>query len=123
MAKNKAGKHFLGQDGHKRLNCAEAIIEAFKGKLSTDEQALLCKGGGRSPEGLCGAYCSAKHLLQKNCPDKVKEFTKSFIEQAGSLNCQEIRSGKKLSCLGCVEKAAEFVETTCANASKSAKSS
>ncbi|MFH1826578.1 MAG: C-GCAxxG-C-C family protein [bacterium] len=110
MSKEKAKKHFLGQDNHPRLNCADAILAAFKNRLSTDEQSTLCKGGGQSPGGVCGAYCAANHLLEKNRPDKVAEFTRTFISQAGSLDCRQIRKLKKLSCAGCVEKAAEFVE-------------
>ena len=35
---------------------------------------------------------------------------KYFIEQAGAVKCYEIRTCKKLSCLGCVEKGAAFLQ-------------
>jgi hypothetical protein len=59
MPIEKAKKHFLGKEGHERLDCAQAILNL-----------------------------------------------------AGSLKCDEIRKLKKLSCLGCVEKAAEFLHSS-----------
>jgi len=108
MPIDKAKKHFLGKDGHERLNCADAILKAFD-ELDPGSKDKLCKGGGRSPNGECGAYCAAKTILEGKDPGKVEELKKYFEDLAGSLKCDEIRSRRKLSCLGCVEKAAEFL--------------
>lgn len=110
MPVNKAKKHFLGIDNHKRLNCADAIRQAFT-ELDQETKEVLCKGGGRSPDGECGALCAAKSILKKHHPQQVKELDKFFLELAGSKNCDEIRSLKKLSCLGCVEKSAEYLHS------------
>jgi len=113
MSIEKAKKHFLGKEGHARLNCVQSILTAFKDKVSFDEKTmakLASYGGGNAPEGLCGAYYAAKCLLEKNLPNKLQELETFFRNAAGSLKCKEIRQMKKLSCLGCVEKAAEFVD-------------
>ncbi|MFA4905142.1 MAG: hypothetical protein WC645_01420 [Candidatus Margulisiibacteriota bacterium] len=110
MPIEKAKKHFLGKEGHERLDCAKAILKAFE-HLDPEMKETLCKGGGRAPGGDCGAYCAAKHLLVKNCPEKLNEFENHFENLAGSLKCDAIRKLRKLSCLGCVEKAAEFLHS------------
>lgn len=106
----KAKKHFLGKDGHERLNCAGAILKAFE-HLNTSVKDALSHGHGTAPGGECGAYYAAKYLLSKNRPEILKEFEDHFTQLAGSTQCREIRKLKKFSCLGCVEKAAEFLHS------------
>ena len=110
MPIEKAKKHFLGKDSHERLDCARAILRAFA-HLDPESKEILCKGGGRAPGGECGAFCAAAQLLSKKSPEKLKEFEEYFMQLAGSLKCDEIRNLRKLSCLGCVEKAAEFLHS------------
>jgi len=110
MPIERAKNHYLGRKGHERLDCARAILKAFE-HLDAETKDTLCKGSGRAPGGECGAYCAAKHLLAKKHPEKLKEFEEHFIKLAGSLKCDEIRKLRKLSCLGCVEKAAEFLHS------------
>ena len=112
MYGKKARDHYLGKGGKGRLNCAQAVVAAFQERFGfSDAEVLkyLGHGGGGAPGGVCGAYAAAKDLLAKHYPDKVKEFEQFFLGQAGSLSCAEIRGKRELSCLGCVEKAAEFV--------------
>ena len=109
MSIEKAKKHYLGKDGYEKLNCAQSILKVFSG-LDQDQKETLCKGGGQAPGGVCGAFCAAKHLLEKNHSEKLKEFVDYFKNVAGSLNCREIRAMRKLSCVGCVEKAAEYLD-------------
>ncbi|MFH1361996.1 MAG: hypothetical protein ABIH69_05015 [bacterium] len=106
MSAIKAKKHFLGLDKHERLNCAAAVFKAFD-----QEGSCHCQGGGHSPDGKCGAYCAAKCILEKKHPEKLQDFEKFFLDLAGSLGCREIKKLKKLSCLGCVEKSAEYLQT------------
>jgi len=108
MSTDKAKKHFLGQDGHERLNCAEAILAAF-GEMDEADKEKLCRAGGRSPDGECGAICAAKSILAKTNLDLVKEMEDEFINLAGSTKCREIRKLRKLSCVGAVEKSAELL--------------
>jgi len=113
MPIEKAKKHYLGKDGLVRLNCAQSVIKAFMEHFNLSEEEFkkfATYGSGNAPEGLCGAYCAAKHILQKSHPEKLDEFEAFFKEAAGgTLKCKEIRGLRKLSCLGCVEKAATFL--------------
>lgn len=99
---------FLFRKGRK--NCAEAVAEAWQ-KVSGNGLELtvnLAKcGSGRAPQGLCGAIYAAQLVCDE---DKTAELTDRFADAAGSLNCGEIRSMKKLSCTACVELAASLLE-------------
>ncbi|MDD5583665.1 MAG: hypothetical protein PHV55_01230 [Candidatus Omnitrophica bacterium] len=112
MSKEKAKVLFLGTQGHKKLNCGQAIIGAFKEKFNVSD-ATLCEfakyGGGKAPEGLCGALYAAQVILGKH-PDKMKECEVVFLTFAGSAKCKDIRALKKLTCSGCVEKVAQCLE-------------
>jgi hypothetical protein len=113
MRKEKARKHFLGLDGHRRLNCAQAVIKAYHDVFGLQEDEVdgfAGFGGGRAPEGNCGAYQAAHYLLSKKHPDVIDKLAKEFIAAAGSLKCKEVRSLRRLSCLGCVEKAVDLLK-------------
>ena len=112
LSTQHAKDHYLGKNGHQRLNCAQSILAAFKAHFQVGDQEIekfLAHGGGNAPGGVCGAYFAAKSLIKKHHPDKLTEFENFFLAQAGSLKCRDIRQLKKLSCLGCIEKSAEFV--------------
>ncbi|HEX9058797.1 MAG TPA: C-GCAxxG-C-C family protein [Clostridia bacterium] len=111
MEKNKAGDYYLGKEGHNRMNCAQAVICAFKDIFGISDDTIEKfgeYGGGRAPDGLCGAYYAAKYILKEK--EKCAELESYFLNEAGSIKCNEIRSCRRLSCLGCVEKSAEFIE-------------
>ena len=113
MSKEKARAHFLGQHGQRKLNCAQSVIQAFRDAFDVPAQEVdvfAAFGGGKAPEGRCGAYQAAHHLVSEKNPLKATELEQEFLAAAGSLNCKQIRSTRKLSCLGCVEKAAELLE-------------
>lgn len=114
MSANVAKNHFLGKEGFRRLNCAQAVASAFKEKYHLKEETLeafRAFGSGRAPEGLCGAYYAAKYILEENeTSGKADRLERYFLEEAGDIHCSRIRECKKLSCLGCVEKSAEFLE-------------
>jgi hypothetical protein len=112
MPKEKAKNHYLGREGHKRLNCAQAVLAAFRERFGIDEATIeryVSHGGGGAPGGVCGAYAAARHILEKGHPDKLKDLEAFFYGTAGSLKCSEIRKGRKLSCLGCVERTADYL--------------
>ena len=113
MRKIKAKNHFLGKDGHVKLNCAQSVIKAYHDLFNTSAQEVdvfAGLGGGKAPEGKCGAYYAVWQLVLKNNPLKINQLEQDFINAAGSLKCKEIRKQRKLSCLGCVEKAADLLE-------------
>lgn len=113
MTKEKATNYFLGRDGHKKLNCSQSVITAFRDSFNVEDAELnkfSSYGGGRAPEGFCGAYYAAHSLLSKKGVDGIRKLEREFLSSAGSLKCKEIRSLNRLSCLGCVQKVSEVIE-------------
>jgi hypothetical protein len=113
MRKEKARNHFLGKNGHVKLNCAQSVIKAYHDNfdIPTEEiERFVNCGGGKAPGGKCGAYYAAWYLSSKKNHLKINQLEQYFINAAGSLKCKEIRSQRQLSCLGCVEKVADFLE-------------
>ena len=64
-------------------------------------------GGGKAPEGLCGALYAAMLLSPEACRENVR---KKFVEFAGADTCFTLKMRNRTSCIRCVEKAAELVE-------------
>ncbi len=112
-AVNSAKNYYLGKEGYKRMNCAQSVVSAFKKELKIDENIIdsfKSFGGGNAPDGMCGAYYAARYMLQQCSADKqLSELEKYFLNCAGDIKCKEIRLGRKLSCIGCVEKSSEFL--------------
>ena len=113
MSVEKAKAHYIGGSGYRKLNCAQTIINAFKDKFDLPEEMVddlsVC-GGGRAPGGLCGSLHAARVMLEKDHPARIKDCEDALLAHAGSIKCREIRSFRKLSCAGCVEKVAECIE-------------
>ncbi len=110
--KEKAKNHFLGLNGHKRMNCALAVVEAFHEKYPLDpkhKEELHNCGGGKAPGGICGGIYAAKVILDQYATGKSEMALSEFASIAGSVKCSEIRKAKKLSCLRCVELSSEHL--------------
>lgn len=102
----KASALYHGKDG---FNCAQAVLKTFQdiSGMTNDEIASYSnKGGGRAPDGDCGALFAAKVLLQN--PDFDVVLDDAFNKVAGSRECRSIRKEKRLSCGDCVELAARL---------------
>ncbi len=96
--------------GKEKYNCAQAILKAFQehNNLTDDEIARhKSSGGGKAEGGLCGALYAAKLHLD-NVEDKAS-LEKSFVDKAQYTTCKEIKKNKTLSCVECVETAAELL--------------
>lgn len=113
MPVNNAKNHYLGKEGLVKLNCAQAIISTFQDKFNLKQDLVgvfEANGRGKAPGGLCGAYYAAQYILkQQDAREQLSALEEYFRGQAGALECQEIRRAKQLSCVGCVEKSAEFL--------------
>ena len=108
MPTEKAKKHYQGKDGYLKLNCAQSVVAAFQDSFplaDADIDKFAAHGGGKAPQGLCGAVYAASILAGDNA-DKIMN---SFEQQAGALTCKEIRNLRKLPCIGCVEYGAHLV--------------
>lgn len=86
-------------------NCAQAVA-AGSGREDLVPELAVC-GGGRAPEGLCGALYAATLLA---VPEKTAILKEEFSAAAGALTCREIKSGTKFPCSECVRLAADLVE-------------
>ena len=91
----------------KRYNCAQAVAKAFE-RNDLVESLQFC-GGGKAPEGLCGALYAAMLLAGEERDDVVKE---KFLEEIGHLECKVIRKNGQVTCTDCVRRSAEIVELT-----------
>ncbi len=105
--KEKASLFFKSRRG----NCAQAVANAWSEDASKTPQLLekmSAYGGGRAPKGHCGALYAAEYLVEeKNLENLVKDFKEI---SGGHVACRQIRQSKSLSCLECVETAAELLE-------------
>jgi len=111
MRKKIAVDKFLGRDGE-RVNCAQAILAAFKDKFEVNNLTMnLFKqySGGRAPEGMCGAYYATIFMLDDNLPEKIDDFEKEFLENMKTNKCKELKENK-ISCIECIEFCAEFLQ-------------
>lgn len=111
--KETAKAYYLGKKGPQRLNCAQSIAEALREKFPLGEETvtlLATCGGGRAPEGSCGAFYAAQRILERYSPENLAEKMELLRSFAGSLKCREIKTLKIKSCLECIEKAVEVTE-------------
>jgi len=114
MPVKKAVGFFIGSGGQSRLNCGQAIAMAFREKFDLSDEfieKLALSGFGKAPDGVCGALYAAQVILDKLGNGKTDEAAKFFNEHAGSVYCAQIRRIRKVSCVGCVKKAASILDT------------
>lgn len=78
-------------------NCAQAVAGGFDRDDLVAE--LATQGGGKAPEGRCGALHAAMLLAGDN-QDRVRE---EFIAELGSEQCIALKRELKVPCAKCVE--------------------
>ena len=92
-----------------RLNCAQSVLYAWR-EISGDTSIALADlkpfGGGRAPDGLCGAL----HTACMVAPDRAEAFKSAFAARLGSHYCKELRTANVHSCETCVVQATELLE-------------
>jgi hypothetical protein len=93
----------------KRLNCAQSVLHAWH-EVSGDNSITLADlkpfGGGRAPDGLCGAL----HAACLIAPARTDQLKAHFAARMGSLYCKELRAAKVHSCEACVAQSADLLE-------------
>ena len=115
---------------HKGFNCAQAVVMAYCDMFDMDEKTAMraAEGFGGGMGGFnstCGALSGCVMLAglkdsdgdTENGPKtKMTTYADSkamdadFREFCGAGNCNEIKSGKKISCDGCIAHACEMAE-------------
>lgn len=83
-------------------NCAQAVVARFRPELL--EAAGSC-GGGRAPEGLCGALYGA--MMAE--PEKAEEIKAAFAEAAGAVTCRQLKGECKTPCVTCIDIAEQLL--------------
>jgi hypothetical protein len=86
-------------------NCAQTIAAGF-GHEDFIEPFKVC-GGGRAPEGLCGALHAALALAPEA---KRAEILEAFRQKNGAVSCRELKQTFRVPCPQCVASAAELLE-------------
>lgn len=92
-----------------RLNCAQSVLHAFREVTGETTFALADfkpLGGGRAPDGLCGALHAACAVV----PDKAELLKSRFAARLGSVFCRELRAARQHPCEVCVGHATDLLE-------------
>lgn len=101
----QASDFFHAEDN---LNCAQSVLKYFDAPAAQIAE-FKAFGGGRAPEGLCGALYAAKALLGDD--RKFAELGSEFAARTeGALTCKELKGEVKFPCPACVNLAATLVE-------------
>ena len=88
-------------------NCAQTICAAF-GRDDLLDDMKAC-GGGKAPDGICGALYAAMTLAG----DKSAELYEAFRAAHGACTCRELKGGElRVPCQECVKTAALLLEKT-----------
>jgi hypothetical protein len=90
------------------LNCAQSVLRGFQEQTGISQETVdeaRSLGGGRAFEGRCGALYAALELTPS--PEVKASLIDTFIKQAGSDKCREIKKLGKFKCIDCVRLAAE----------------
>ena len=86
-------------------NCAQAVACGC-GHCELKEELSSC-GGGRAPEGRCGALHAAMLLVQE--PSDAEKIRQEFIEANTSEFCHELKAAA-IPCHKCVEWGSALAE-------------
>ncbi|MCF0222273.1 MAG: hypothetical protein HUK19_08270 [Fibrobacter sp.] len=107
IAKNFHGEH--------RGNCAMSVAYGYmrvmgKSEAEALESAEMFRnfGGGRAPDGTCGALHAALSLSPQNAAE-LKEIFRMGAK--GCTRCSEIRPNAIIPCNRCVELAGEALDS------------
>ncbi len=100
--------YFRGRRG----NCAQAVCAAWNQYHDTNhdvDEFQKC-GGGRAPEGMCGALHAARTLAGERAELVITSFRQTA---GGEIRCRNIRGQGGISCLDCVGEAANLLQRLC----------
>ncbi len=88
-----------------RLNCAQAVLDAYQavtGRHVAPVGDFKPFGGGRAPDGECGAL----HAACQCAPESAAEIRAAFAAHAGTTLCRELDA---LPCEECVALSAQLL--------------
>ena len=85
-------------------SCAQTVCAAF-GRVDLVCSLSYC-GGGKAPEGLCGALYGACQVV----PECRDEIIRDFSLLMGAHTCRELKRAHHTPCPHCVATASDLVE-------------
>ncbi|MDR1699170.1 MAG: C-GCAxxG-C-C family protein [Prevotellaceae bacterium] len=109
MLQRKKSEEFFHQMPE-NWNCAQSILKGFQAELNIPESRVAefkAYGGGRVPEGICGALYAANILLSEQ---GKKSVNGEFAIKVGAIHCLNIKKEARTSCKDCVKIADKLVE-------------
>jgi hypothetical protein len=86
-------------------NCAQTVASVTEDENIISDMKSC--GGGRAPDGLCGALYAA---IMISPPEKRAEVRKEFEKRLGAQTCTELKQDLKVPCPVCVRVAAEVAK-------------
>ncbi|MCE5228456.1 hypothetical protein LLG95_02515 [bacterium] len=98
----------------RRGNCAQSVAAAWAQKnpeAAGRVNEFAGMGGGRSPEGTCGALYASCRLAGQPVAESIEARFREATD--GHAACRQIRAARKLLCADCVELAAGLLEEEC----------
>jgi hypothetical protein len=96
------------------LNCAQAVIaahQAVTGRQGTSVADFQLLGGGRAPDGECGALYAACQMA----PEAATRLRADFAARAGATRCRPLKREVRFPCADCVGLAAELLASSTAS--------
>lgn len=97
-----------------RGNCAMSVAYGYARATGKSEaeavdaaETFRAFGGGKAPNGSCGALYAAK-MMQPDHADAIEDFFKRGAQNF--TKCSEIRPNKVIPCNRCVELAGEALD-------------
>jgi predicted Fe-Mo cluster-binding NifX family protein len=92
-----------------KLNCAQSVIYAAQEALGENGPAMddfKAMGGGRAPEGICGAL----HAACAAAPEAASALKMQFAAKTGATTCHDLKRVHKVPCEQSVATAAELLQ-------------
>ncbi len=90
------------------LNCAQAVLAAYQavsGRQVAPVAEFQLHGGGRAPDGECGALYAACRIA----PESAAHLRAGFAARAGATRCRPLKRELRFPCTDCVGLAAELL--------------
>lgn len=91
-----------------KYNCAQSVIHGYKAvrnDCALNPEDFQNQGGGKAPEGVCGALWAACCIK----PGWADEYRIAFKAKAGAIHCRELKCEHGALCHGNVSLAVRLL--------------
>ncbi len=82
-----------------------AAYQAVSGRQVAPVAEFQLHGGGRAPDGECGALYAACQIV----PEAAARLRAGFAAEAGATRCRPLKRERRFPCTDCVGLAAELL--------------